>query len=123
MRVNFITLDMTEAKSQDRFKDTIKHYGVIKGSDDLEDDSYEWKKEKDFAWCANFLGEVDQHSYIIAFYENHPFFNCTLLRYSELVKSSDPDAMIDACLPCKVVEQWFERIFSNYKRRQKKKEL
>lgn len=46
MRVNYMTLDMDEAKSKDRFKDTTKHYGSIKSSDDLEDDSYEWKKEK-----------------------------------------------------------------------------
>lgn len=115
MRVNFITLDMTEAKTEDRFKDTVRlGSSSIEGPEDLEDDSYGWIKEKDFAWCADFLGEIDQHSYVIAFYENHPFFNCTLLRYSELVKSSDADAMYDACLPCQVVERWFERYLSNY---------
>jgi len=118
MRVNFIAIDMTESTSFYRYQDPTRlGSSSIEGPEDLEDDSYGWIKEKDFAWCPNFFGEEDQHSYIIAFFENHPFFNCTLLYYSELV-------MYDAYLPAsKVVEPWLVKLLSNYKRRKKRKEL
>jgi len=122
MRVNFIAIDMTEADSFYRYQDPTRlGSSSIKGLEDLEDDYYSWIKEKDFAWCPNFIGEEDQHSYIIAFFENHPFFNCTLLRYSELVTVLDT---YDAVLPAsKVVEPWLVKLLSNYKRRKKRKEL
>ena len=72
-------------------------------------------KEKDFAWCEN-----GPHDYIIAFYETHPFFNCLRLRYPSTLLDDVGWYMI--CSPVgSVVEPWFEKVYKNYKRRQKRK--
>jgi hypothetical protein len=126
MRVNFFGLDLTEGNWYYRFKDVLEHRGsAIQGPEALEDDYYEWVKEKDFAWCEN-----GDYRYIIAFYENHPFFNCMSLRYVDMslryVNMLLDDVGGDmACLPASaVVEPWFRtKVYPNYKRRQKRKKL
>jgi len=117
MRVSFIELDLTEGSQDYRFRDILEHpNSAIQGPEALEEDYYEWVKEKDFAWCEN-----GPHDYIIAFYEAHPFFNCLRLRY--------PNSLLDdvgwymVCSPVSdVVEPWFrKKVYPNYKRRQNRK--
>jgi len=104
----------------------------ISSKEDLSDEFYGWHMEKGFQWYR------DEDSagviYTIAFYEEHPYFNCLLLvenneknnysfgethqnAFSEYAKSNER-----ACLPfTKVVEPWIERINKNYNRREKRK--
>ena len=116
MRVNFVELNLTEGDQDYRYRDILEHpNSAIQGPEALEEDYYDWVKEKDFAWFEN-----DAHDYVIAFYENHPFFNCICLRYNKPLL--DDVGWYDACSPVgSVVEPWFEKVYKNYKRRQKRK--
>lgn len=116
MRVNFIELNLTEEDKYYRYKDLQEHgNSSIEGPEALDEEYYGWVKEKDFAWFEN-----DTHEYVIAFYENHPFFNCLRLRYGNTLL--DDIGWDMACSPVgDVVEPWFEKVYKNYKRRQKRK--
>jgi hypothetical protein len=116
MRVNFIQLDFTEEDLYYRYKDILEQgASSIRGPEALEEDYYGWIKGKDFAWFANYDG-----GYVIAFYENHPFFNCLRLRYGNTLL--DDVGWDMACSPVSdVVEPWFRKVYKNYKRRQNRK--
>ena len=115
MRVNFISIDLYEEDPSYAYKDLIKHVAsAIRGPEALEDDYYDWIKEKGFAWYYEPDG-----NYTIAFYEQHPFFNCLLLRYNDSLANSI--GLDKACLPVReVIEPWIKRVHSNYNRRQKR---
>lgn len=117
MRVNFVQLDLTEGDQYYRYRDILEHpNSSINGPEALEEDYYDWVKEKDFAWFVN-----GDYNYIIAFYENHPFFNCLSLRYAHMLLDNIGWDM--ACSPVSdIVEPWFEKVYKNYKRRLKRKE-
>lgn len=116
MRVNFVQLDFTDEDHHWRYRDILEHpNSSIHGPEALEEDYYEWVKEKDFAWFDNQDG-----GYVIAFYENHPFFNCLLLRYgSELLDDVGWDMAYSPA--SEVVEPWFIKVHKNYRRRLKRK--
>ena len=115
MRVSFIQLDLNDGDQYWRYRDVLEHSNTsIKGPEALEDDYYDWVKEKGFAWFIN-----DENVFVIAFYENHPFFNCLLLRYdSELLDDVGWDTIYSPA--SEVVEPWFKKVYTNYKRRQKR---
>jgi len=116
MRVNFVQLHFAEEQRSYRYKDILRHSNSsIEGPEALEDGYYGWKKEKDFAWFDN--GDND---YVIAFYENHPFFNCMILRYADNLLY-DAGGYASYSPASEVVEPWFKKVLTNYRRRQKRK--
>lgn len=119
MRVNFISFNLAEPDLYYRYSDLIESGSAITGPEDLEDDYYDWIKEKDFAWYV----EKDDDGYFIftvAFYEEHPFFNCLLLRKEYIY---DRFTYNQSFMPFKVVEPWLMRVFKNYNRRQRRKAI
>jgi len=115
MRFTCVEISLGEIQAFYRYTDVFESRRCsIKDEKDLSDEYYGWHIEKGFQWFReeDSVGEI----YTIAFYEEHPFFNCLLLVDLNYFKSDER-----ACLPfTKVVEPWIKKVNTNYRRRQKR---
>lgn len=115
MRFTCVKFDIEEEDIYYRFTDLVESGSAIQTEADLNDPYFEWIKEKGFQWYV----EVDDEGYLqytVVFYEEHPFFNCLLLRYLQLDEEQ-------VYAPLFIVEKWLIRMHNNYKRRQRRKVL
>ena len=80
MRYTCIKIDFGDDNPSYRYTDMADPYNInatIDTVEELEDGYFTWNRGKDFQWFTEYSNyDDDKDSYIIAFYENHPFFNC-----------------------------------------------
>jgi hypothetical protein len=110
MRYTCVTIDFGEDNLAYRYEDMKDPYNInatVDSVEDLEDGYFKWTRGKDFQWfveASNYAN--DKNRYTIAFYENHPFFNCGIFlsdRYDEI-----PYEIRYA--PFDAVEEWIEKV-------------
>lgn len=97
MRYTVIQIEPTENNLAYRYQDVSDNYSEEMIS--IKNEYFQWNVGHNYLWSQEDIYE-DAELFVLVFYENHPFFNC-----SRLVPVN-PGAS-EYYKPLEVVEDWF----------------
>jgi hypothetical protein len=110
MRYTCVTIDFGEDNPSYRYadmKDPNNLKSTVDSVEDLKDGYFKWTRGKDFQWFVEpSQFNDDTNAYTIAFYENHPYFNCMLLLSSYL----EDVLPVERYVPIEAVEEWIDEV-------------